>query len=84
MNNNTVIELRDELNKLIKEGHGKKKLFFTDAFSTPIVMEGPANVYTGSVWKTEDENYVNSEEEAEYRDEGEIIEVVDVVVIECI
>lgn len=81
---NTVIELRDELNKLIKKGYGQTKVFHTDAFSTPIVMEGPSNVYVGSVWSTEDQIIVNSEEEAEYRDEGEVTEIEDVVVIECI
>lgn len=78
----TVREVRDELSKLVKAGHGDKSLYHTDAFSTPNVFEGPVNIYTGSVWKTDDRTFAN-EEDAE--DEGcEYEEIADVVVMECI
>ena len=80
----TVREVRDELSKLVKAGHGDKSLYHTDAFSTPNVFEGPVNIYVGSVWTTEEERTYNDEEEAAFQEEGDVEDIADVVVMECI
>ncbi len=79
----TVREVRDELSKLIKAGHGDKDLYHTDALSTPQCFSGPVNIYVGSVFKDEDETCWNDEDTAEY-ESGEYEEIAGVVVMEAI
>ena len=76
----TVIELRDELNKVIEEGHGDCEVWHTDALSTPQVFQG-TNVYTGSIW-TDEETEISYQSEDD--DDAELTEVPNVVVIEAI